>query len=93
MKAVEIGAFEAKTKFAELLEKVARGHEFLITRRGKPVARLVGQEARPAGETKKARAWALYQQLQKSGRKLSQKQLDEAVRESRAELLRDKISG
>jgi len=87
MKAVEIGAFEAKTKFAELLEKVARGHEFLITRRGKPIARLISQERRDAGADRRARAWELYQRIQKSGRRISRKQLDESIRESRAELL------
>ena len=35
-----IGAFEAKTHLSELLEKVARGECFLITKRGKPVAAL-----------------------------------------------------
>jgi prevent-host-death family protein len=36
-----VGAFEAKTHFAQLLERVQRGEEITITRRGKPVARLV----------------------------------------------------
>jgi prevent-host-death family protein len=36
-----IGAFEAKTKFSELLERVSRGEEITITRHEKPVARLV----------------------------------------------------
>lgn len=38
----EIGAFEAKNRLAELLDAVAGGEEITITRRGKPVARLVG---------------------------------------------------
>lgn len=36
----EIGAFEAKTRLSELLEKVTRGHVYRITRRGKPIAEL-----------------------------------------------------
>ena len=36
-----IGAFEAKTHFARLLERVARGEQIVITRHGTPVARLV----------------------------------------------------
>jgi prevent-host-death family protein len=36
-----VGAFEAKTKFSELLDKVAAGEEFTITRHGEPVAKLV----------------------------------------------------
>ena len=41
----EIGAFEAKNKLGTLLDWVADGEEVLITRRGKPVARLVPAEA------------------------------------------------
>jgi prevent-host-death family protein len=36
-----IGAFEAKTKFSELLERVRKGEEITITRHEKPIARLV----------------------------------------------------
>ncbi|MCX6593680.1 MAG: type II toxin-antitoxin system prevent-host-death family antitoxin [Acidobacteria bacterium] len=36
-----VGAFEAKTKLSELLDRVERGEEVLITRHGTPVARLV----------------------------------------------------
>jgi prevent-host-death family protein len=37
----EIGAFEAKNTFGTLLDRVERGEEIIITRHGKPVARLV----------------------------------------------------
>jgi prevent-host-death family protein len=37
----EIGAFEAKNRLGALLDAVERGEEITITRRGKPVARLV----------------------------------------------------
>ena len=37
----EIGAFEAKNKLSELLDRVERGERVVITRRGKPVAELV----------------------------------------------------
>ena len=36
-----IGAYEAKTHLAQLLERVARGDHFTITRHGKPVAQLI----------------------------------------------------
>jgi prevent-host-death family protein len=35
-----VTAFEAKTRFGRLLERVARGEEVIITRHDKPVARL-----------------------------------------------------
>jgi prevent-host-death family protein len=36
----EIGSFEAKTKFSELLRKVDQGESFTITLRGRVVAEL-----------------------------------------------------
>jgi prevent-host-death family protein len=41
---ITVGAFEAKTHFSALLERVARGEEVLITRHGKPIARLVPEQ-------------------------------------------------
>ncbi len=37
----EIGAFDAKNKLGALLKEVEKGEEIVITRNGKPVARLV----------------------------------------------------
>ena len=37
----EIGAFEAKNTLGSLLDRAERGEEIVITRRGRPVARLV----------------------------------------------------
>ncbi len=37
----EIGAFEAKSRFGQLLDWVDAGEEVVITRRGKVVARVV----------------------------------------------------
>lgn len=36
-----VTAFEAKTRFGQLLERVAQGEEVVITKHDKPVARLV----------------------------------------------------
>ena len=36
-----VGSFEAKTHLPQLLERVAQGEEFTITKHGKPIARLV----------------------------------------------------
>ena len=44
----QIGAYDAKSRLAELLRRVQRGQRFTITVRGKPVADLVPSElARP----------------------------------------------
>jgi prevent-host-death family protein len=37
----EIGAFEAKNTLGALLDRVERGEEIVITRHGRPVARLM----------------------------------------------------
>ena len=42
----EIGAFEAKNTLGSLLDRVERGEEIVITRHGKPVARLVPNVSR-----------------------------------------------
>ncbi len=39
-----IGSYEAKTRLSELLRQVAQGEQFTITRRGVPIARIVGVE-------------------------------------------------
>jgi prevent-host-death family protein len=42
----EIGAFEAKNTLGALLDRVQNGEEIVITRHGKPVARLVPNTGR-----------------------------------------------
>ena len=39
--AQSIGAFEAKTHFSQILDKAERGKDFVITKRGKPVAKII----------------------------------------------------
>ncbi len=48
-----ISAFEAKTRFGELLGRVAQGEEIVITRYDRPVARIVpeGSHSARAAET------------------------------------------
>lgn len=41
-----VSAFEAKTRFGELLARVEKGEEIVITRHARPVARIV-PEGRP----------------------------------------------
>jgi prevent-host-death family protein len=41
-----VTALEAKTRFGELLDRVARGEEIVITRHDKPVARIVPEGGR-----------------------------------------------
>ncbi|OGA07966.1 MAG: hypothetical protein A2W68_15085 [Betaproteobacteria bacterium RIFCSPLOWO2_02_64_14] len=55
-----IGIYDAKVKLSQLIEAVEAGGEVVITKRGKPVARLVPPEAprrkAPARAAKRIRA-------------------------------------
>ena len=42
-----VGSLEAKADLPRLLERVAKGEEFMITEHGKPVARIVPPQAAP----------------------------------------------
>lgn len=41
-----VGAFDAKTRLSELLDRVAKGETFVITKHGHPVARLIPEGSR-----------------------------------------------
>ena len=49
-----VTAFEAKTRFGELLERVTRGEEVVITRHDKPVARIVPEGAKRLEDVRRA---------------------------------------
>lgn len=51
---ITVGAFEAKTHLSALLDKVEAGEEIVITRHGKPVARIVGNQDAAIARRKKA---------------------------------------
>jgi prevent-host-death family protein len=49
-----VTAFEAKTRFGKLLERVARGEEIVITRHEKPIARIVPEGPRNLDKVRNA---------------------------------------
>jgi prevent-host-death family protein len=51
-----IGAFEAKNRFSELLERVGRGAEITITKHDRPVAKLVPATGDVGADRRKAAA-------------------------------------
>ena len=61
----QVQASAAKAKFAELLDQVARGETVVITRHGKPIARLVPDENRRQEEVE--RAMAEISEMRKTG--------------------------
>ena len=40
-----VGAYDAKTRLSELLNRVEKGEQIVITRHGRPVARLVPERS------------------------------------------------
>jgi len=50
----QIGVFEAKTHFSKLLEKIEQGNDFIVTKRGKTVARIIPFEKEPEMTFKEA---------------------------------------
>ena len=49
-----VSAFDAKTRFGELLDRVAKGEEVIITRHDKPVARMVPEGAPRLADVRRA---------------------------------------
>lgn len=49
-----VSAFDAKTRFGELLDRVAKGEEVVITRHDKPIARIVPEGAPRLEEVRRA---------------------------------------
>jgi prevent-host-death family protein len=62
-----VGAVEAKTRFGQLLERVERGEEITITRRGRVVARLVPAAVEPDPDAVMSTFHRLRERARRSG--------------------------
>lgn len=77
---MEIGTFEAKNRFSELLDRVEKGEEVTITRHGKPVAKLVAAQTRDVARAKAAAEWIL---ANRGANKLAGVTIKELIEEGR----------
>ena len=80
-------AFEAKTRFGELLDRVSRGDEVVITRYDKVVARLVPEGPQRLDEVRRAVSGLLELQnriRRRSRAKLSDREVRSAIEEGRS---------
>ncbi len=76
---VEIGSFEAKTHFAEIVQKAFSGETYLITKNGKPVARILPPENnQKKAEEAIARILEIRQKY-----KLPQKEIQKLIKKGR----------
>jgi prevent-host-death family protein len=83
----KVTAFEAKTRFGELLERVARGEEVVITRHDKAVARLVPEGAQRLDEVRRAVSGLreLQNRIRRRSRaKLSDREVRSAIEDGRS---------
>ena len=81
-----VSAFEAKTRFGELLDRVSKGEEVVITRHDRPVARLVPEGAQRLDDVRRAVAGlrALQQRVRRRSKaKLSDREVRAAIEEGR----------
>lgn len=84
-----IGLFEAKTHLSELVVRAQAGHEVIITRHNKPVAKIVPYESvRPVDMRRRrqalARMQALGAEIAARGEPVTQDEIIEWIREGRA---------
>jgi len=61
-----IGAFEAKNRLSELLEAAENGEEVMITKHGRPVAKLVPVENFDRAKAIEAAEWLIRTRKQRS---------------------------
>mgnify|MGYP001580571379 CR=1 FL=1 len=55
----KIGAFEAKNRLSELLEAAENGEEVMITKHGRPIAKLVPVDSFDRAKAREAAEWLL----------------------------------
>ena len=80
-----VGSYEAKTHLPWLLSRVAKGETITITKRGRPVARLVPAEESPTRDVatviREFRAYS--QERSRTLGKLSAQEIKEMIEEGR----------
>jgi prevent-host-death family protein len=77
-----IGSYEAKTHLPRLLGEVQKGESIVITKRGKPIARLIPADSQERPDVKQVIAdFRAYSQRQ--GRTLGGMSIREAIEEGR----------
>ena len=78
-----VGSYEAKTHLSQLLERVAKGEAFTITKHGVPIARLLPVEAKAKPDVEQAISDLLAMRKERGGRGLSAAEIKELVNEGR----------
>lgn len=82
-----VTALEAKTRFGELLDRVSRGEEIVITRHEKPVARIIPEGRSSLRHVREAanelKALRLQMVRRRGFKPLTDKEIRKAIEEGR----------
>jgi len=80
----EVGIFDAKTRFSELIEQVNQtGRPITITNRGKPVAEITPTRKTLAYQMTREEAFAQVARLWKTVEPMTKKEIKQAIEEGR----------
>jgi prevent-host-death family protein len=80
----QIGIFEAKTHFSEVVDRVVReGRTITVTRRGEPVVDITPTKARAPGRMSRADALAELERLRAEVPKMSRQEILDLIAEGR----------
>jgi len=83
-----VTALEAKTRFGELLDRVSRGEEIVITRHEKPVARIIPEGRSSLRQVREAASELKALRLQMARRRgfkpVTDKEIRDAIEEGRS---------
>ena len=82
-----VGAYEAKTKFSELIARAEKGESFVVTKNGRPVARITPAATFDREKARRAADW-IRAHLAK-GPRVSEEEAQRNWEELKADLDRD----
>jgi len=80
----EIGIFDAKTRFSELVERVSQtGQSITVTNRGKPVAEIVPTRKTQSCRMTREEAFARVARLWKTVEPMTKEEINQTIQEGR----------
>ena len=80
----EVGIFDAKTRFSELVERVNQtGQPITVTNRGKPVAEIAPTRKPLVGSMTREEAFAQVATLWKTVEPMTKEEIDQTIQEGR----------
>src|SRR5712691_11659258 len=85
--AAKIGAYEAKTKFSELIARAEQGESFVVTKNGRPVAKITSPATFNREKVQQAADWIRARLAQ--GPRVSEEEAQRNYEEHKADMERE----